>query len=178
MCKESPLGTLCTSNYKWFWQTVPELLRLEVELHFGWVLLTLYLPPTKSRFWLVRTCSRPETPLLGKLSCPTHRLSWSRPSFPVFSVFWPGEQKYWSKSGIFEGFSKSNKVWRLREDRISHFLRPTVNLPYQIWDMGQEEHPPIAQIQSWTFCFFVSTQISVHRWKANNLRIKLNIIRK
>ena len=28
--------------------------------------------------------------------------------------------------------------------------------------MGQEEHPPIAQIQSWTFCFFVSTQISVH----------------
>ena len=27
--------------------------------------------------------------------------------------------------------------------------------------MGQEEHPPIAQIQSWTFYFFSTTQISV-----------------
>ena len=88
--------------------------------------------PKKSRFLLGRAWSRPETPLLGELSCPTSRLSWRSSYFPVLSVFWPGEQKYCSKNGIFEGFSKSNKVWRLREDRISHFLRPTVNLPYQI----------------------------------------------
>ena len=160
MCKESPLGTLCTSNFKWFRQSVSELLWLEVGLHFGWVLLTLYLPPTKSRFWLVRPCSRPETPLLGKLSCPTHRLSWSRPSFPVFSVFWTGEPKYWSKNGIFGGFSKLKKVWLLHEGRKSHFLRATVNLPHQIWYMGQEEHPPIALIQSSTFNF-LSTHKSV-----------------
>ena len=29
--------------------------------------------------------------------------------------------------------------------------------------MGQEEHPPIAQIQNWTFYFFLTKQISVRR---------------
>ena len=39
------MGTQRTSNFKWFWQIFPDLLRLEVKSDFGWTgffLLTLY----------------------------------------------------------------------------------------------------------------------------------------
>ena len=49
----------------------------------------------------------------------------------------------------------------IREERKSHFQRARVNLPHQICCRDEEELPPIAQIQNWTFYFFLTKQISV-----------------
>ena len=156
MCKESPLGSLCTLNFKWFRQSVSELLWLEVGLHFGWVLLTLYLP------------------LKNHVSCSVARGRGLRPlywvNYRVPHQDWAGEARTFPYSQYFgqENKNTGRKMAFLKDFPNQTNFGGFVRIEYHIfwgrqsichirYDIGVRKNTlprPIAQIQSWDFYFF------------------------
>ena len=161
MCKESPLGTLCTSNFKWFRQSVSELLWLEVGLHFGWVLLTLYLP------------------LKNHVSCSVARGRGLRPlywvNYRVPHQDWAGEARTFPYSQYFgqENKNTGRKMAFLKDfpnqTKFGGFVRIEYHIfrsrsQFAITDIGYgsgrtPSHSPNPKLDFW---FFFTTQISVH----------------